>query len=199
MLDHVTKNNSGSKYAYGSERKATGAHVHIGFKQLEPFARGTTGRTLLTTHKDRPGYLPRPVIGRLILDSDGEHVTYRLEADQSRTGDAFRPTNLMEKVSRHLEGQHEHVPRREIERSVTGNAAAKRTAIDVLVDEGYARQTDGPGRAKLVEHVRPYREADDELERLETLASESASQVRPGCVPDLVSKRSARVRPCVPP
>ena len=65
LLDHVTKNaEARGKYAYGSERKASGAIVHVGFRLLEPFARGGTGRALLATHKDRPGYLPRPTLGK---------------------------------------------------------------------------------------------------------------------------------------
>ena len=47
----------------------------------------------------RPGFLPRPVVGRLVLDSDGVNVTYVLEEDRSHAGDRFRPTMYMERVS----------------------------------------------------------------------------------------------------
>jgi hypothetical protein len=196
MLDHVVKNpDSRGKYSYGSERKASGAIVHVGFKLLEPFARSTTGRALLTTHKDRPGYLPRPAIGRLVLASDGEQVAYTLEADRSRSGDAFRPTHVIEKISTFLETQDEPVTRREIERQVDGKAEAKRIAIDVLVNEGFARQMDGPNRSKLVEHVRPYRETDDDDEPTKP----GASPVRPECVPDLISKPESECVRASPP
>jgi hypothetical protein len=195
LLDHVTKNpDSRGKYSYGSERKASGATVHIGFKLLDAFARGATGRALLTTHKDRPGYLPRPVIGQLVLESDGELVTYTLKPDRSHAGDKFRPTNLMEKVSTSLAAQDKPVPRGEIETGVTGSNPAIRTAIDVLIEEGYARQTDGPHGAKLVEHVRRYREADDQFEPTES----SSSQPRPNLVLELVSKPSRDLVPSSP-
>ena len=71
LLDHVAKAGGASKYAYGSERKASGAIVHVGFRLLSTLTRGGEGRALLIRRKDRPGYLPYPNIGRLILDSDG--------------------------------------------------------------------------------------------------------------------------------
>jgi hypothetical protein len=103
LLDHVSKNaDTRGKYSYGSERKASGAMVHIGFRTLEPFGRGRTGRALLTTHKDRPGYLPRPTVGQLALEQQVEPV--------SQTW---------------------------IEKNVQGNATPLRTALEVLIGEGY--------------------------------------------------------------
>jgi hypothetical protein len=73
LLDHVVKNaEARGKYSTGSERKASGAIVHIGFKLLETLTKGGRGRTLLNVHKDRPGYLQRPSVGRLVLTSDGD-------------------------------------------------------------------------------------------------------------------------------
>ena len=187
LLDHVTKNaDARGKYAYGSERKASGAIVHVGFRLLEPFARGGTGRSLLATHKDRPGYLPRPTIGRLVLVSDGEAVSYSLEADHSREGDTFRPTVLMERVSRKLEGEVEPVSQRWIEEQVSGKGSAIRTAVDVLATEAYLAK-EKVGRGFGFTSVRPYREADDEpFEEVET----TASPPRPHRVPNLGSTRS---------
>ena len=185
LIDHVVKNTKAvGKYAYGSERKATGAIVHLGFRLLEPLARGTTGRALLTTHKDRPGYLPRPTIGRLVLASDGDHITYQLEADHSRTGSTFRPTVLMERASRALEEQPETVSLTWIEKNVQGKGPALREGVKILVTEGYFTQNKTPGGFQLMS-ARPYREADDPtlLEEDE----ETASPPRPHRVPDLVS------------
>jgi hypothetical protein len=161
LLDHVAKNAEGrGGYAYGSERKASGAHVHIGFELKTAFSRGGIGRTQLWTRQDRGGFLPRPVIGTLTVCSDGEHVTYRLGATGSGE---FRPTVLMDRVSRYLEGCTVRVSQTAIEGAVRGDDKAKRTAIDVLVAEGYASAMDGPRNSKLIESVRPYREADDDL------------------------------------
>jgi hypothetical protein len=130
LLDHVVKNaDNRGKYSTGSERKASGVDgVHLGFKLLEPLRKGGTGRTLLSVHKDRPGYLPRPALGRLILDATGDHITYQIEPDQSHSEDGrFRPTVLMEKVSTYLELSGTSATGSEIEKSVTGNAKALRT------------------------------------------------------------------------
>jgi hypothetical protein len=182
LLDHVPKNaDKNSKYAYGSERKASGAIVHLGFQLHEAFKRGGTGRALLKTNKDRPGFLPRPTIGKLVLASDGENVTYSLERDRSHDGDRFRPTVLMERVSRRIEPEFEPVPLVWIEENVTGNRDARRTAVDVLVDEGFLDESKGPRGARLFRSVRPYREAEDDFQ--DSGSSEDATSPRP--LPDL--------------
>ncbi len=184
LLDHVVKNaKAGDKYAYGSERKASGANQHIGFRLLSPLSRGGTGSALLSTHKDRGGYLPRPTVGRLVLVSDGERISYGLEADHSRTGDKFRPTVLMERTSRALESCTEPKSQRWIEGKVQGKAPALRTAVAVLVDEGYLSK-EKVGRAFELSSARPYRGDDDPVL---TNDEEGASPMRPQCVPDLVS------------
>jgi hypothetical protein len=163
LLDHVAKNAGKSKYAYGSERKASGAIVHVGFRLLHPLTRGSEGRTLLIRRKDRPGYLPSPNIGRLILTADGEKVAYRLEADASQGEGGFRPTGYMERISMKLELLDETVSQKWIEDNVTGQGKYLRAALDVLTDEGYiTRAKDGKGYR--IESVRPYREDDDTAE-----------------------------------
>lgn len=182
LLDHVPKSaDKSSKYAYGSERKASGAIVHIGFQPNEPFKRGGTGRTLLKTHKDRQGYLPRPTIGKLVLDSDGQAVTYALERDRSRDTDRWRPTVLMERVSRKVEPEFEPVSLSWIETNVQGNRDARRTAVDVLVDEGFLDESAGPRGARLFRSQRPYREAEDDFRDVES----EAAPTSPRPLPDL--------------
>lgn len=194
-LDHVVKNaDSRGKYAYGSERKASGANVHIGFKPLESFARGRAGRTLLTTHKDRAGFLPRPTIGVLELVSDDETVTYTLEPDRSRAGDGFRPTFLMQRVSEYLATCDGPVSRNDIENSVKGKRDAIRTAIDVLVEEGFARESEGPRRSRLIEFVRSYRDEDEPVEPDDS----TSPRLRPDFAPTLVSTPSSDFAPPPP-
>jgi AAA domain len=186
LIDHVPKNlDNRGKYAIGSERKASGAHIHIGFKPLVELKRGSIGKTLLKTRKDRAGFLPRPDIGilELISNTDGS-VSYSLQADRSHQGDEFRPTFLMERVSEFLASKDKGLPRGEVEKGVQGKAEYVRTAMDVLVSEGYAKQEDGLRGAKLIEHIRLYREADDEPAEPEDPTS---SRPRPDLVPKLVS------------
>jgi len=164
LLDHVVKNREGrGKYAIGSERKASGAIVHVGFKLHTPLSRGGTGKARLVTHKDRPGFLPRPNIGTLVLDSDGEHITYRLEADHSHDGDRFRPTGYMEKVSLRLEGEGEPVSQRWVLKNVTGKDDYVKDALGVLVDEGFVVK-ETSGSAHRFTSIRPYREATDDYD-----------------------------------
>lgn len=196
LLDHVTKNaETRGKYAYGSERKASGAIVHIGFRILEPFTRGGTGRAVLSTHKDRPGYLPRPTIGRLELVSDGFAVTYSLTEDRSHAGDRFRPTTYMERVSVKLEAEIESRSKNWVEQNVDGKAEHIRTALDVLVDEGFVAREASP-RGHYFTSIRNYREADDHVDES---ADDTSSPPRPHLVPSLRSTHSEDLVPSSPP
>lgn len=162
VLDHVVKNaDQRGKYATGSERKASGATVHIGARQLVPFGIGRTGSSLLTTHKDRPGYLPRPTIAILELASDGENVTHQFLPDHSHDGGTFRPTILMERISQTLETTDEPVSQTWIEANVSGNTKAKRAALQHLTEGGYLNLTAGPRNTRLYTSHNPYREAAD--------------------------------------
>jgi hypothetical protein len=162
VIDHVVKDkDSRGKYASGSERKASGATVHIGSHTLNALAIGTTGRTLLTTHKDRPGYLPRPTIGVLTLASDGAWIDYRLDADKSHDTGTFRPTVLMQRISQKLEPLDEPVSRAWVETTIKGNRQAIRTALDTLASEGHLEQITGPRNSHMFTSLKPYREADE--------------------------------------
>jgi GNAT superfamily N-acetyltransferase len=163
LLDHVTKNaDARGRFAIGSERKIGGADVHLGFEPVLPIRRGGRGLYRIVTHKDRLGHLPRPRAAELEFRSDPEtHAlswTFRAP-DPAADAAAWRPTNLMEKVSRYLEGASDAPTRNEIERNVPGTARYVRAAIDALIAEGYAAETAGPNRSRPVRSVRPFREA----------------------------------------
>lgn len=163
MLDHVVKNaESRSHYAYGSERKASGAIVHLGTRIVAPFGRGRTGTSVIDCHRDRQGYLPRPRLGLLELVGDELGVTYQLKPEPTSVDGTFRPTHLMQKISDHLSQQFEPVSQTHIEQNVTGDDKAKRIAVKLLAAEGYASASTGPRNAILMEHVRAYREDEDE-------------------------------------
>jgi hypothetical protein len=161
LLDHVVKNaENRGKYSYGSERKASGAHVHLGFRLLEPLTKGGKGKTLLTVHKDRPGYLPRPTLGRLVLESDGTLITFQIVPDHAHDAGGWRPSIMMEKGSRFLENQDEPVSKNICEEHIGGKADARRKAIQFLIDDGYVRVIEGPKNSHLLSSVRAFREAD---------------------------------------
>jgi AAA domain len=159
-LDHVVKKTDNRKgFAIGSERKVGGADVHLGFDAVVPFGRGRTGLIRITTHKDRFGYLPRPRAAELELHSDPDTfaVSWQFKpADQSEDG--FRPTVLMERVSKFLESRTDPASRNEIvtSPSVNGRAQYVRTAIDALLIDGFAAEVPGPRGAKLVSLLQPF-------------------------------------------
>jgi AAA domain-containing protein len=165
LPDHVIKQREGrGKYAYGSERKQTGVDVHLGLVAVEAFGRGRTGKAKLSVHKDRPGFLERPSPGLFVLasnEADGG-CAWRIEPDHSVSDEGgFRPTNLMEKVSRLLEQAGEPRSRNQIEQSVKGHKTDwKRKAIDVLIEEGFAVEVVS-GQTRLAKSVRPFRESDE--------------------------------------
>jgi hypothetical protein len=135
-------------------------------KTIEPFGRGRCGKSRIEVFKDRPGHLERPSLGNFVLTSgtDGR-CSWRLEADRSVSDDGgFRPTFLMERVSRFIEERVEPPSRSQIEGEVRGKADAIRTAIDRLLLEGYAVEFSGARNARLVRSERPFREEQDEWE-----------------------------------
>ena len=163
LLDHVVKNaDARGRYAIGSERKVGGADVHLGFEVVTPLTRGGRGVVKIATHKDRGGWLPRPRAAELELRSDPEtHAiswTFRTPAEE--THDGFRPTVLMERVSRYLELQAEPVSMNAVEQSVTGNGVYIRLAVQCLVRERFAVESAGPRNSRLIASVRPFREDD---------------------------------------
>src|SRR5262245_3476050 len=165
MTDNVTKNReSRGSWAIGSERKKSAVEVQLGMTKIEPLSRGQTGKFALTVHKDRPGFLERPSPGLFVIASDPDTgaCSWRIEPDHAsdETG-AFRPTFLMERVSRYLELRGEPVSRNQIERDVKGNTDAKRQAIDKLIAEGYAVEA-REGQSRLVKLEHAFRKDDEQ-------------------------------------
>jgi hypothetical protein len=160
LTDNVVKSKDGRDggWAIGSERKRSKAEVHLGMRRLEPLVRGGTGRSKIDVLKDRPGHLTRPTVGLFVVEA-GETYSWRIDHDDSR-GDRgeFRPTHLMEKVSRWLERLSDPQSMNQIELAKLGKAEYIRAAIDCLVEEGYASRFKGERRAKLVRLERPFRE-----------------------------------------
>jgi hypothetical protein len=150
LIDHVTKaKDTRGRYSIGSERKLGGADVHVGFEVIKPLRRGSAGLMRIVTHKDRFGHLARPRAGELDLRSDPvTHAitwTFRTAVDEE-TGDTWRPTVLMERVSRYLEGQPTPISRSQVENN-----------LDL---DGYATEEDGARGAHLLHSRKPFREVD---------------------------------------
>lgn len=191
VLDHVVKNSElRGAYAIGSERKVGGVDVHLGFSVVRPIRRGESGTYKVTTHKDRGGVLKRGhlVDFKLTSDPDTHLLSWEFVAPAVVDDEhPFRPTALMEKVSRFLEMQTEPVSRNTVEKASLGRGEYVRLALDLLTSEGFVEETHGAKRARLVELVRAYREASDNLShdfvpsssQFVPESEESSSSVRP--------------------
>jgi hypothetical protein len=163
LTDNVAKSKeTRGAWAIGSERKKSKAEVQLGMRTLAPLIRGGTGKAAIDVHKDRPGHLDRPSPGVFVLTSEGDRCSWQIRPDESRGAeDTFRPTAIMEKVSRFLESEREPQSRNQIEKAGLGKTQYVRVAINCLIAEGNAQEFDGPRGARLVRSERPYREGDE--------------------------------------
>jgi hypothetical protein len=164
LTDNVVKaRGARGAWAIGSERKKSKADVHLGMKTLAPLVRGGTGRAKIDVHKDRPGHLLRPVCGIFVVESEVDGCSWRIEPDDrpDEQGE-FRPTNLMEKVSRWLEVQPKPPSRNQIESAKLGKTPYVRIALDCLIEEGYASEFTGARKARLVRLERAFRESEED-------------------------------------
>jgi len=165
LLDHIVKSRDAPElFAIGSQRKRAAIDGHaMRVDLLEPFSRDKGGRLKLTSAKDRHGTFSRgQVVGEMTfavtpngLDS---HLVSPVGRDES--GAVFRPTALMERISRWLEDHHGAWSQNEVERNVSGKGAAKRTALQLLVDEQYVVQ-EAASRGFAYRFAQPYRETAD--------------------------------------
>ena len=166
QVDHVTKDRDGrGRFAIGAQHKLAGIDgAAYMLEVIQPFGRGMQGVSRLTVAKDRPGFV-RPVslygksAGDVHLSSDA-NGTVRVRIDPAAGVGGFRPTHLMERVSRYLEIVTEPVSSAEIEREVTGKSVAVRRAIDLLATEGFTKRSPGPHGAILHELGKPFREVE---------------------------------------
>ncbi len=185
LVDDVTKDaDTRGRYAIGGQAKLAaldGAAYVV--EVLEPLGVGMVGRLALRVAKDRPGQV-RPRSGSwrksdrtqeaavVVVDSrqsDRTLVTVEpWRSDQhgggADTTGAFRPTALMERVSRHLEGSSQPLTRTRLAEAVTGRKKYVAEAIQVLLTEGHVT-ADGvkiSGQPTL-RVVRPFRESADQV------------------------------------
>ncbi|MGY1712525.1 AAA family ATPase [Geodermatophilus sp. SYSU D00758] len=166
VLDHVVKADDGGLWPIGSQRKrAAISGAQYMQTTVRPFAKDTAGAARLVCAKDRHGnYRPGQKVAELTVapTEDGVHLTLRAPTEATQQPqDVFRPTGLMEKVSRALEGVDEPLSFRGIDDRVQGKQQHIAQALDVLVAEGHVQRTAGPRNAKLHTLVRPYRQATD--------------------------------------
>ena len=164
LLDHVVKDKEArGRFAIGAQHKLAGVDAAYRLEVVEPFGRGREGLVRISVAKDRSGHVRQHAAGKRIADlrlmsrADGS-VTANLEPPVNAQATTFRPTVLMERVSRAVEEQP-GLSKRQLRTAVGGNNDAKDLALQLLIDEGYveARQ-DGQARR----HYSLHRYEDEE-------------------------------------
>jgi AAA domain len=139
----------------GSSGKGDLNEILFTLETVEPFDTETTGKLRLEVADSRLG-----TNGRWEIEIGGGVFGIWERVDTPDGGEtSFRPTALMERASVFLENSSSPVVRREITDAIGGKARFARTAVDVLVREGYARGDKGHG----VESIKRYRESEDPL------------------------------------
>lgn len=164
ITDHLPKSTDGpALFAIGSQRKRA-AIDGVAYRcdvRVAP-VKGGNGYLGLICAKDRNGtYQQGKKVADVSVVSDGESVTIAAESPFEDDGTTPKlPTNLMEKVSRYLEDQDEPVSKKRVKDAVSGNDATVATALDHLVNRGFARLITHAIRGQYdgFEVVTPYRE-----------------------------------------
>lgn len=164
VIDHVVKDEGArGLWPGGSQRKKAAINgAAFMASPIHELGRGVQGRLKLVASKDRNGHhRGASKVGEFVFDARGDHSAWWIEATVGTSeGRPFRPTVLMERVSRWLEEHEAPASKRAIRDGVHGNHDAREVAIDRLVEEGYVRRW-VEGQLHLHEHVRAYRKLLD--------------------------------------
>jgi hypothetical protein len=188
LIDHVIKNTeTRGRFAIGGQAKmATLDGASFSVEPVEVIGKGLKGSISLRVGKDRPGEV-RAHCGayrssdrsqeaaRIIIDSTGDDNRISFQFDPPDTnvtdrhdddGKPFKPTGVMEKVSRLLEAERQPMSFRQVETAYRddGGRAKRQTfadAVNLLSDGGYITEEPGPRNARLFRSATVYRQKSD--------------------------------------
>lgn len=181
-IDHVSKNKeTRGKGGIGSQAKrAMISGAAITCEVITPFGRGMQGKIKLIIDKDRHGgvretaaYGKNPGTVLIRSQTDPDRVRIEISPEDGNTAPtnddgapaAFRPTGLMDKISRYLAREGAPLSQRAIEREVGGRAQNVRAALRALEDGRYVERQPGPNRSFEYRHINVYREIDEMVDR----------------------------------
>jgi hypothetical protein len=161
LIDHVVKkSDERGKFAIGGERKLGGVDVHLGLTAVKQLHRGGAGLIRISTLKDRPAWLPRPTAAELHLHSDPD--THRIAWEfkppsaPASSDESFRPTYLMERLSRQLELHPDGLSRTKLYNLTSGRREWLVIGLELLITEGFVKDTG----SRVVPEL-PFREEND--------------------------------------
>ena len=167
VLDHMTKAEDGGLWPIGSQRKrAAISGAQYVQTVVKAFGKGADGMAKLVCAKDRHGtHTQGERTADLAMSPDtrgGVSAVLRAPQEAAKPGSvSWRPTALMERVSRAIEDATEPMSWRAVDSAVPGKSTHKQTALRELVSGGYVVAQDGARNAKLHTSVNPYRQHDD--------------------------------------
>lgn len=164
LLDHVVKDRENQgRWAIGGQHKLAGLDgAAYTVSVVKPFAVGQDGMLSLKVAKDRHGNVRAHAVGKRIADvnvrsvNGGVSITLDAPADQGQ--EDFRPTALMERVSKALL-LTPGMTVRDVE-GLEGRAVYLSKALRQLVAEGYVRVENGPRGSRRHYSVKPFTETD---------------------------------------
>lgn len=155
QLDNAGHNDTGR--ARGTSSKGDLADVLYSLKTTAAFDRNRAGKVQLTRKHSRFG----DVAQTFVMELGAGHYGTFAPADEppSATANRFRPTVLMERVSRAIE-ETPGLSKRAIRDHVNGRAEIIDLALELLIAEHHVR-VEQDGQARRHHSEKPYREADD--------------------------------------
>jgi hypothetical protein len=163
LTDHIPKDpNAPTSYAIGSQRKRAainGASYRVDV--IKAPSRNREGLLKIVTAKDRNGWQDQGRTACMVhITPTGTGTDVTLVTEAGGDDDSpFRPTHLMESVSRWLE-LHPDQSKTTIKRDVKGKASYLMDAVDRLVEEGYVVKTTAQ-RGDTYRVEKRYREDED--------------------------------------
>ena len=170
LIDHVTKDKEHrGRFAIGGQHKLAGVTgAAYSLDVVKPFGRGLHGVARVTVTKDKHGQVRAVAAGgkhagEFHLDATGDHPRADIIPPVLHDPDApWRPTIVMEKVSRELEQLAEPAGANGLAAVIGGKKELVLKALKMLIEEGYVeRQKAGRGYAH--RSIKPYRQDDDPL------------------------------------
>ncbi len=178
LIDHVAKDaETRGRMAIGAQSKMSGLDGAAYTVEVDQMPMpGSRGVLVLRVGKDRPAQVRRHCgpfrksdrsqeAARVVIDSTGPRTVVTVEPWRDHGADDgsgdFRPTGLMEKVSRAVESDGGALSLRDIRERVKGRAEHIAAALAVLVAEGYLAREPGPRGSQLHTAARRYRQVED--------------------------------------
>ncbi|WP_158751350.1 AAA family ATPase [Streptomyces bicolor] len=166
--DHVTKSSEGrGRYSLGAVHKLNGLNgAAYVIENRVAFGEGRTGRSTVYVAKDRPGQLRKHALptrapgvewfADFVMEAHPEGFNEAvITAPVEKAEGLFRPTKIMAKISDLLASHPDGLSKNAIETMIGGKAATVRTALELLVGDGYVSQDKTP-KGYIHTHVRPF-------------------------------------------